>query len=143
MKSPSHARLSAQWKITLKKTMRKIGIDVNARLTRSYPLFRPIKATNTTDGFDTEEDTTDSDATIIVDTLPATNSVPKVGNDAPTIKCSVKTTTYGIRQPKRNRKPKRNQNYKCILCKKMFSKLALLNRHYINNHPPTHEVSNL
>ena len=39
MKSPSHTRLSAQWKITLKKTMRKIGIDVNARLTRSYPLF--------------------------------------------------------------------------------------------------------
>ena len=85
---------------------------------------------------ETEINATDSDDTIIMDSTPSNVTTTHEDKEVPVLKCSVKTTTYGIRCPKVKPKPKRKQFYKCNFCKERFPKLALLNKHYIDSHPP-------
>ena len=52
------------------------------------------------------------------------------------IKCNVKTKTFSI--PKRNATElnKKSRFYRCPVCKEKFPKLAAMNAHYREMHPP-------
>ena len=69
------------------------------------------------------------------DTLPAPLDVkPKNALlDGPVKEYSVKTKTFGIKKPIER---KRVRFYRCPVCKGKFDKLAQLNHHYKDSHPP-------
>ena len=99
---------------------------MNDKLTRSYLLFQLDRKPIIPDPVDHTSDV-DSDAMVLVD------ADPKVEYDVPTIKCNIKTKTYGIKRPQ---KTKKIRFYRCKVCKAKFICLALLNAHYKEKHPP-------
>ena len=137
-RSPSTTRKNAQEIINKNKENRLNGVEVNRRLTRSYPLFQPVKSPLASDNenvLDTDTDETeiesnlktdnkaDTTTNIINNDLDETHEKPLTGK--------LKTQTFGI---KRDYTPKRIQNYYCPKCKNCFQSCSALNDHFRTTH---------
>ena len=152
-KGPSHDRLKSQEMIQESNNRKRLGIKPK-NVTRSYPMFQPKRKPKSEKMEITVTDdlTADHDDEAPVDTVNEHPSVKqkrgKAHDDSIVIECSVKTKTYGLRKPKHDdsktvdtgtkpaAKPVRVRKYTCPLCKKSFNKLAMLNEHYRDKHPP-------
>ena len=140
-RSPSTIRKNAQEIINTNKENRLNGVEVNRRLTRSYPLFQPIKSPLASDNenvLDTDTDETEIESKTVnektdnkVDTTTNTVNNDLEKTDEKPLKGKLKTETFGI---KRDYTPKRIRNYYCPKCKKCFHSCSALNDHFRTTH---------
>ena len=130
LKNPSMARLRSQHKIIESNNRKHQGLSDEKKLIQSYPLFQPIRSKTKPNNDSLNIPEYDSDATL----PPEADEKPKdTLLDGPVKEYSVKMKTFGIRKPVEK---KRSRYYRCPVCKSKFGKLAELNRHYKDSHPP-------
>ena len=125
LSEPSVSRINSQQHIDLSNISKKAGVPKKHQST-TYPIIKP--ATNKKTHVKSEKLEGDTDNIPGID-IP---EIPVVKNER-VITCSLKTTTFGLKkQPPK----KRLCSYRCPVCKEQFRRLAFLNDHNKNTHPP-------